>query len=487
MRSRKWTSLVVLLVLLGAAGGLRWWWLQVAPRTEAVAVTVDPPSSEPGETERAGAEEPTGIVDGHEFLKLYGGKRTDTDRRAAAERDNTGYGATADDPASGDADGERGGVVPGADDAPVGELQWDEANAPGGDTCTLVIAVTDQDGAPRAGTLVHLRREERWDTQHYALVKTRDNGTAQVSGVPISYYRASIEEDGALPHSRSWRCDGGHDGQLALTLRSGDARLFGRVLEEGTDQPLHGAAVSVQEITRDRDAKDFKTPTFVTVNEDGGFDFAVRGGKSWQYRLYARAPGYEFTNVDVFLDPGESRRVTFHLKPFARVEGVVVTSTGEPAASAHVAQGGNGALVGVDTDDEGRFSMEVRDGRRLQLVVHTGTEYATRFLDPLAPGETRGGIRIQTRPGRTVRGVVQTADGQPIPFARVFASVAVGGILRAVHANASGEIVYEGLPRGGCTLMVTGSLARTEVPPCESEELSECPDVEVVVLFEPRT
>lgn len=450
--------------------GMSLWWLSSEPRErqgpDALAAGQERSAASPHEAARESAT-PGGGSPKATAADLK--RRLSANRdRGSVERANTGGGVVTTGPVPHD-QGERGGVVPGAGAAPVGELAWDEETEDAA-RCTLQVTVTDEAGAPLPGALVHVRREEEWETERYALVRTGPAGTSRITALPTSYYRLSIDEEGALPHTVSWRCDGGHDGEVALSRRAGGARLFGRVLEAGSDEPLAGAAVTVQEITNDKEAKDFKTYTFVTVNEDGGFDFTVPGGKDWQFRLYARAPGYEFTNADVFVGEGEQRRITFSLQPMARIEGTVLLSSGAPAAGARVGQRGPGMLVGARADEAGRFSMAMRTGRSLFLTAHSGNEYGEHPQPVRArKGETRGGLVIRLSPGRTLKGTVRTRAGAALPLAEVIvADAAPGGFLATTMADASGGFMLEGAPFRALKAFATGSSERTLIDSCDA-------------------
>jgi hypothetical protein len=418
------------------------------------------------------------------------------DPRARSERSNTSKRGVVTTGPVPDDKGERAGVVPGAREAPTGELEWDEDVGTGGsgtddggtddgavERCALTVTVHDADGEAQADVLVHVRREEKWETQRYALVRTNEEGKAVVTQLPASYYRVSIEDDEWIPNTRSWRCDGADDA-VSLTRQSGDARIFGRVLEEGTGEPLAGATVTVQEITKDKDLKDFKVYTFVTVNEDGGFDFAVRGGNDWQFRLYAAAPGYEHRNADLFLEEQEQRRVTFSLRPLARVEGTVLSSSGTPVPGARVQQRGYAMMVGVDADAQGNFSTAIRPGAKIILTAYGGGEYG-EYEDALrlGEGETRGGLAIHLRAGRTITGTVRTADNAVVPLAEVIvADMATGGFLVATQADAHGRFEVKGAPLRYLKAFATGSPERTKIEACKTNCVGKTFDVELLLV-----
>ncbi len=487
-------SLVIL--LLAIAGGL-WAWLafpgDAAPQTLGgpVAIRADAAPQRPPETAGRSGSAPApraGDTPGGPAPPKAGDvlKKMLSDAREEHAKVNSGYGNSVTTAAPDD-EGERGGKVSAHQGAPVGELTWDEDVESEG-RCTLTVRVVDQRQQPVADVAVSLRREEKWETQLHLVARTDAQGRLVARALPVSYYRASIEEDDALPFTRSWRCDGDQQEEIVLTKRDGDTRIFGDVLEAGTDAPLADTSLTVQEITSNNDDKDFRTYTFVTVNDDGGFDFVVKGGKGWQYRLYAQAPGYEFTNADVYVTRGEHRRVTFHLEPFGRVEGQVLTSDGRPAAGAKVHQGGSAALVGLDADQEGRFSMSARDGKPLEVVAHLGGEVGRQAIRPvLAKGETRAGVIVQLAPGRRLVGVV-TREGEPMPLAEIIASErSPMGWLSTTQADAEGRFTIPGAPARRLQVSATGSAERVIINPCTADD-SGCrtADVEVEVPFVPK-
>jgi sarcosine oxidase gamma subunit len=112
-----------------------------------------------------------------------------------------------------------------------------------------------------------------------------------------------------------------------------------------------------------------------------------------------------------------------------RVEGRVVSTTGQPVPKATVRFAGtpqNGPYVEV-TSSEGRFAVEnIAPGRYTATAQRPGFTPArnsaggtAQLVVEVAAGETKSGVEIRLTPLGVVSGTVTDSDGDPVPSAQV--------------------------------------------------------------------
>lgn len=170
--------------------------------------------------------------------------------------------------------------------------------------------------------------------------------------------------------------------------------------------------------------------TSATTEADGTYRVGGLTGGSRTVRVEARGFLHEEEAVQV---PDEgSAALDFELRPGYRLEGLVLTPNGEPAAGARVevrwASSANanplaamtGMVRGADasgtTDDAGRFAL---DG--LQEGPWSLTAKAEGHLDATADDVPQGAtdVVLQLRAAAAIRGIVRDVDGQPVAGAWV--------------------------------------------------------------------
>lgn len=167
-------------------------------------------------------------------------------------------------------------------------------------------------------------------------------------------------------------------------------------------------------------------------------NFEISGLEPGQYSLIARSDGYrQFVKSRVEVAANESSEFNVVLAEGFRIEGVVLTPEGRPAAGAEVVAAGGDFIVGegsmtislslgsgsADTgsiktiaDARGRFVLEgLGSGNQTLRASHD--DWAPGRLTEVASGSS--GVEIQLKEGATVLGVVVDPDGQPVAGAKI--------------------------------------------------------------------
>jgi RNA polymerase sigma factor (sigma-70 family) len=191
--------------------------------------------------------------------------------------------------------------------------------------------------------------------------------------------------------------------------------------------------------------------------------------------LHAVAAGYAATVIELplarkgegLVDVGD-----IVLSSPGAVRGLVVDDRGTPIAGADVgvvfhgndrqrARSGDSPSPAVDSyfaryrvvaDDLGRFTvMGLPPGEIVVTARRLGIHRRTVETITLAEGETRDGLRLVLPGGESIRGSVQTLDGEPVSGATVYIRGGGGGA--SVKTNADGEFEGVGLLPGKYTVM----------------------------------
>ncbi|WP_224364755.1 carboxypeptidase-like regulatory domain-containing protein [Hyalangium versicolor] len=138
-----------------------------------------------------------------------------------------------------------------------------------------------------------------------------------------------------------------------------------------------------------------------TSNENGEFQFS--GLAPGRYRIEAHAPGYMTAVLPSMPVPFEGR-VTLLMMRAGQLEGTVLSADGQPAAGAQVLATFEEQDSTTQTDDEGRFSLDVPPGR-YSLSARRGEETGT--LDQwvsVTAGQRVQGLLLQLSAEASVTG-----------------------------------------------------------------------------------
>jgi len=224
-------------------------------------------------------------------------------------------------------------------------------------------------------------------------------------------------------------------------------RVFGRVLDATSREPLPGATISVQNPGDD-------LPELVTADDSGAFEIPVRAN---QGRLAARADGYAMSRV-LLPSPLESAyQLDISLRRGASVTGYVVEKgTNEPVEGIvvrAVPAGGTIASFSVDvrgssqysedtTGDDGQFLLTELEAGAYRVVVE-GRKAGYLFTSDMAEvlsldeGDAAEGVRFELERGAIVVGTVRGPGGNPVHAARVRAvpTDAISAVLRGLETQ----------------------------------------------------
>jgi len=306
-------------------------------------------------------------------------------------------------------------------------------------------------------------------------------------GPGVTTVKASAE---GYTESRERGAAPGHDFELLLTPES---VLVGQVVLAGTKTPVAG--INVESPSSDPLANEEKSGS-VTITDASG-SFRIGGLDPGIYKPTAfDDEHYGIAAAQVHLGLGEtSDRVLIEVHPAFAVSGSIVPDDGETCDLGTVSlfDDDNGRSVSGTTESDGEFHLQgVLPGT---YTVHVGCEgyISEETYEPLTVTETISGLRFSVIGGRTIRGQVVTAAGEPAAGMRIVAIMKLTGGLEAIlmpdmmwigssteslESADDGSFVISGLKPGTHMLSVIGDLGGNE-PIVEVPEGSDVDGVKV--------
>jgi hypothetical protein len=199
-------------------------------------------------------------------------------------------------------------------------------------------------------------------------------------------------------------------------------------------------------------------PIMEMPDDEGRFEF--REVKPGRYTVACAG-----TEKEVAVAEGESAEVVLRVSP-AKVEGVVLTSAGEPANGANVMLEPVGEVRAIPrgfasfranaADKDGKFRIEGMAPGRYRVVARKGTGEGRSGEFSIGPGETVGGVNVTIEETIEIRVEVKDSAGNPVEGALVFLRPSESGVL----GNRFGQTDREGVarvaaPPGEWTITVT--------------------------------
>lgn len=204
--------------------------------------------------------------------------------------------------------------------------------------------------------------------------------------------------------------EGGHE-SVELRLASGHT-LRGRV-RTPAGGPVSGVRVLVMEQSPDAtSARGALTGT--ETDESGRFTLVGLPSGAVIVKVLGSA-GDQSQSITLGSEPDVE--IGFVLEPPVGVDGIVLSSKGQPAAGAQVmarslAGDGRGTLARATADGEGRFAISGLGAGQVDLVVWTAADAG--FVEPFAAAAgSVNSLRIELEPGATVSGTVRWDHGEP--------------------------------------------------------------------------
>ena len=222
----------------------------------------------------------------------------------------------------------------------------------------------------------------------------------------------------------------------------GISRVYGRVLDARTQEPLPGAVISVSNPGEE-------LPESVTADSSGVFELRVR---SDQGRLISRADGYSMSRVPLPNPLGAEHQIDISMRLGSTIVGKVVErGTREPieGITVHAAAAGAGLATLArerpgdsprraedKTDEDGNFLLSGLEAGSYRVLVQArdaGFLFTSDMAEVLTldEGDVADGVYFELERGAIVVGMVRDPNGQPLASARV----------RAVGQNQLGAIV----------------------------------------------
>ncbi|HEX2223725.1 MAG TPA: carboxypeptidase regulatory-like domain-containing protein, partial [Thermoanaerobaculia bacterium] len=194
--------------------------------------------------------------------------------------------------------------------------------------------------------------------------------------------------------------------------------LTGRVLEEGTRQPVAGALVWANDDGR-------------AVWTDRNGAYTVTTPPAPKQFVQAASPRHSrgwVTHDRGTAESGVQDGPTFSLSPVASASGMVVDEAGKPVAGAEIAGFASSprrgpspeSLVRTRSGENGAFRLRLAPGTPYELTVtHRDFAAADITLPEVAAHGTRKDLRIVLRNGQSASGTVLDSQGRPVAGARI--------------------------------------------------------------------
>ncbi len=206
--------------------------------------------------------------------------------------------------------------------------------------------------------------------------------------------------------------------------------------------------------------------------------FALGGVAPGRYWIDVEEPEHALWRGGPYtLEPGAEKTITVALEGSRTVSGVVVDPAGEPVTGAWVVSEHempqqpiamvreqlSPLLAGIaETDDAGRFSLELSSGEHILRASHG--DHAAGWSETLtiSAGITIDDVRIALTRGGRIHGRVEREDGSPWEGVDLIASHVEYGRMQqqmsysATTTDAFGEYAVSGLPPGHYAVFIPG-------------------------------
>lgn len=291
-------------------------------------------------------------------------------------------------------------------------------------------------------------------TEPGVLAETDESGEYELQGLDAMKYRVRVAAAGLGPAERRYIPAGSEGVDFELQV---GGQLIGRV-EDVTGGAIAGASVAIYRDSGTEDLLEIIQETALppidvrTSDASGSFLFDNLGGDP-QYRLVARAPGYQETLIEkVKVELGQQAQLTVVMAPGETIRGVVYDPYGSVLAGARcsvnpvgVQRQGRPADFEDDsivTDANGEFVFSTLvDGDHRLVVSHD--EYATFVQNKLSPSDEP--LTVHLTEGCAISGVVyDQVTTQPVPGAVVTVHD-LGGEQKTGVSDASGLYFVRGI------------------------------------------
>jgi hypothetical protein len=238
-----------------------------------------------------------------------------------------------------------------------------------------------------------------------------------------------------------------------------DRRIYGRVIDETSNAPLAGAAVSIES-----ESPDLHFSHDATTDSSGHYEFtAVSDG---QHKLSAQADKHvPASPVVVSLAEEDSeRRVDFSLKKGVELSLRILDAWGAPAANAGILAIADGLNPEYFTSDAtGTFAIAISEvaGKTLYIVPREGSFLIARIDASMKPDGDTQSIPLQVPAGLSSLAILTRAEGGE-PIANVSLLMRFNGqvmppeVLRTISSvqgsafrtGADGQTILRSLPSG---------------------------------------
>lgn len=330
-------------------------------------------------------------------------------------------------------------VQPAEGDSPAPEIAADAAGGPGDSTLGSIRGRVFLDGPPEpapganVAAILDLARS-------YAMAATAgaDGGYLLADLAPGRYRVTAWSGEWAMeplgPEEEVVEVRAGRStDDVDRTLIPGGV-VTGKVLEEGTREPIAGAAVEGEGMR------------LAITDDDGSFQLAgVRRGLR---SVSASAPGFTSKRALAEVTAGELPFVVLELAPGGVIEGLVTNVAGQPAAGATVWTTVNPTAARTEADPEGRYRLEgvPLEARDIAVFAALDGQLETQeSVKEFPEGEVSIHLDLQLEAGLTFSGRVADAEGRPIAGAALY--ISSSGEKPTAVTGDEGLFTIEGAPK----------------------------------------
>ncbi len=135
------------------------------------------------------------------------------------------------------------------------------------------------------------------------VVSTDQNGEFSIPDVPEGEYEVRYHKDGYQDDSKKVVVKAGQVVRADLSLKPLKGLVYGTVMDAETSEPIPGASVTT-------------VPPTVSVTTDAEGNYRIGPIGIGLYTVKVSKEGYEDMGLQVTLEPGDEKRLDFHMKPY---------------------------------------------------------------------------------------------------------------------------------------------------------------------------
>ncbi|MDW8284132.1 MAG: carboxypeptidase-like regulatory domain-containing protein [Myxococcales bacterium] len=269
--------------------------------------------------------------------------------------------------------------------------------------------------------------------------------------LPEGAYQINATHEGYGPSSAVVRT-----GETVSLVLPASGVVVGQVVDE-KKQPVQQFTIEVISVVPASMPAPAPVSSRPVSSADGSF--RITELPQWPFIVKATAPGYASAfSSPVTVKPGETKRVDLTLQVGCTLTGHVEDQSGTPvpyvlvdaeariiagSAGDHSLQAGNQS----QTDTTGRFRLEHVPLGTVLVRAYDGNHAVTTSTLEITSCDKLAPVKLVLSPGGSIAGTARTADGQPLPNARLSVANRTVGFVVA-RSDAQGRFRFTRLPAG---------------------------------------